>query len=397
MDKVKFERTKPHCNIGTIGHVDHGKTTLTAAITKVLAEKNLATFTAYDKIDKTPEERNRGITITAANVEYETEKKHYAHIDCPGHQHYIKNMITGATQMDGAILVISAVEGPQEQTREHILLAREVGIEHLVVFMNKVDALPELDLLELVEMEIRDLLNSYGYNGDTLPIIQGSAKLALEGDTSEYGVPAILNLLDLVDEHIKEPKKNLELPLLVPIKEVYTISGRGTVIAGNVEKGKVTLGQEVEILGLGENKIKTTCTGIETFHKEMDYAVAGENVGLLLRGVDKKNLKRGQALCAIDSYQTYSSFKATVLISTKEEGGRQKGFRSNYKPQFFIRTADISGSIELPENTEMVLPGDSVTLKVTLDNPLVLNNGLRFVIREGSRTIGAGVVTEVLK
>lgn len=396
MNKVKFERTKPHCNIGTIGHVDHGKTTLTAAITKVLAEKNLATFTAYDKIDKTPEERDRGITITAAHVEYETDKKHYAHIDCPGHQSYIKNMITGATQMDGAILVISAVDGPQEQTREHILLAREVGIKHLVVFMNKVDMLSDIDLLELVEMEIRELLSCYGYDGDNLPIVQGSAKLALEGDVSEFGVPSVLKLLDMVDEHIKEPKKDLDLPLLVPIKEIHTISGRGTVITGNIEKGQINLGQEVEILGMMDNKIKTTCTGIETFHKDMDHAQAGENVGLLLRGIKKEDLHRGQVLCALNSYKVYSKFKATVLILTKEEGGRQKGFRSNYKPQFFFRTADVSGSIELPENVEIVLPGDSITFTVTLDTCIVLDKGLRFIIREGSRTIGAGVITEVL-
>lgn len=397
MAKEKFERNKIHCNIGTIGHVDHGKTTLTAAITKILSEANSegnkATFTSYEQIDKTPEEKARGITITAAHVEYETQTRHYAHIDCPGHQHYIKNMITGAAQMDGAILVVSAVEGPQEQTREHILLAREVGVPALVVFVNKVDQVADPEILEVVELEIRDLLNHYKYPGDEIPIIFGSAKQALEGESS--GKESILKLMSAVDTYIPQPKRAIDLPFLLPIEDVFSISGRGTVITGRIERGQLKTGDDIEIVGL-KKTVKTTCTGIEMFHKILDYGEAGDNVGALLRGVKREEVLKGQVACKPGSIKAHSKFEANVYILNTEEGGRKTPFLANYRPQFFLRTADVTGSITLPPNVQMVMPGDNVTLTIDLIAPAALEEGLRFAIREGRITVGAGVVSKIL-
>lgn len=396
MAKEKFERLKEHCNVGTIGHVDHGKTTLTAAITKILSEKGQATFTSYDQIDKTPEEKARGITITAAHVEYQTEKRHYAHIDCPGHQHYIKNMITGAAQMDGAILVVSAVEGPQEQTREHILLAREVGVPSIVVFVNKVDQVKDKELLELVELEIRELLNHYKYLGDEIPIIFGSAKMALEGKEDEIGKNAILKLMDSVDSYIPQPKRAIDLPFLLSIEDVLSISGRGTVITGRIERGSLIVGDEIEIVGI-QKSIKTTCTGIEMFHKTLSSGEAGDNVGVLIRGTKREEVVRGQVACKPGTIKAHSKFEANVYILSTEEGGRKTPFFSNYKPQFFLRTADITGTITLPEEISMVMPGDNVLLKVELITPVALEEGLRFAIREGRITVGAGVVSKIVE
>jgi len=396
MAKEKFERSKTHCNIGTIGHVDHGKTTLTAAITRVLSENadiGKATFTSYDQIDKTPEEKARGITITAAHVEYETPSRHYAHIDCPGHQHYIKNMITGAAQMDGAILVVSAAEGPQEQTREHILLAREVGVPALVVFVNKVDQVADPEVLEVVELEIRDLLNHYKYPGDEIPIIFGSAKQALDGDPK--GKESITKLMEAVDTYIPQPQRTVDLPFLLPIEDVFSISGRGTVITGRIERGQVRTGDEIEIVGL-KKSAKTICTGIEMFHKILDYGEAGDNVGILLRGVKREDVLKGQVACKPGSIQAHSKFEANVYVLDTEEGGRKTPFRENYRPQFFLRTADVTGSITLPKDAHMVMPGDNVNLTVDLIAPTALEEGLRFAIREGRITVGAGVVSKIL-
>ena len=396
MAKEKFERLKNHCNVGTLGHVDHGKTTLTAAITKVLAEKGNAAFTDYDQIDKTPEEKARGITITAAHVEYETDNRHYAHIDCPGHQHYIKNMITGAAQMDGAILVVSAVEGPQEQTREHILLAREVGVPSMVVFINKVDQVKDEELLELVELEVRELLNHYKYPGDEIPIIFGSAKMALDGKEDEIGKEAILKLMDSVDSYIQQPKRALDLPFLLPIEDVLSISGRGTVITGRIERGSLDVGEEVEIVGI-QKTIKTTCTGIEMFHKTLSHGEAGDNVGALVRGTKRDEVVRGQVACKPGTIKAHTKFEANVYVLGTDEGGRKTPFFSNYKPQFFLRTADITGTVTLPEDVSMVMPGDNVLLKVELICPVAIEEGLRFAIREGRITVGAGVVSKIIE
>ena len=396
MAKEKFERLKNHCNVGTLGHVDHGKTTLTAAITKVLAEKGNAAFTDYDQIDKTPEEKARGITITAAHVEYETDNRHYAHIDCPGHQHYIKNMITGAAQMDGAILVVSAVEGPQEQTREHILLAREVGVPSMVVFINKVDQVKDEELLELVELEVRELLNHYKYPGDEIPIIFGSAKMALDGKEDEIGKEAILKLMDSVDSYIQQPKRALDLPFLLPIEDVLSISGRGTVITGRIERGSLDVGEEVEIVGI-QKTIKTTCTGIEMFHKTLSHGEAGDNVGALVRGTKRDEVVRGQVACKPGTIKAHTKFEANVYVLGTDEGGRKTPFFSNYKPQFFLRTADITGTVTLPEDVSMVMPGDNVLLKVELICPVAIEEGQRFAIREGRITVGAGVVSKIIE
>jgi len=396
MAKEKFERSKNHCNVGTLGHVDHGKTTLTAAITKVLSEKGNASFTDYEQIDKTPEEKARGITITAAHVEYETDKRHYAHIDCPGHQHYIKNMITGAAQMDGAILVVSAVEGPQEQTREHILLAREVGVPSMVVFINKVDQVKDEELLELVELEVRELLNHYKYPGDEIPIIFGSAKMALDGKEDEIGKEAILKLMDSVDSYIEQPKRALDLPFLLPIEDVLSISGRGTVITGRIERGSLDVGEEVEIVGI-QKTIKTTCTGIEMFHKTLSHGEAGDNVGALVRGTKRDEVVRGQVACKPGTIKAHTKFEANVYVLGTDEGGRKTPFFSNYKPQFFLRTADITGTVTLPEDVSMVMPGDNVLLNVELICPVAIEEGLRFAIREGRITVGAGVVSKIIE
>jgi len=396
MAKEKFERSKNHCNVGTLGHVDHGKTTLTAAITKVLSERGNASFTDYEQIDKTPEEKARGITITAAHVEYETDKRHYAHIDCPGHQHYIKNMITGAAQMDGAILVVSAVEGPQEQTREHILLAREVGVPSMVVFINKVDQVKDEELLELVELEVRELLNHYKYPGDEIPIIFGSAKMALDGKEDEIGKEAILKLMDSVDSYIEQPKRALDLPFLLPIEDVLSISGRGTVITGRIERGSLDVGEEVEIVGI-QKTIKTTCTGIEMFHKTLSHGEAGDNVGALVRGTKRDEVVRGQVACKPGTIKAHTKFEANVYVLGTDEGGRKTPFFSNYKPQFFLRTADITGTVTLPEDVSMVMPGDNVLLNVELICPVAIEEGLRFAIREGRITVGAGVVSKIIE
>ena len=397
MSKQKFTRTKPHCNIGTIGHVDHGKTTLTAAITKVLAEQKKAQYFAYDQIDSAPEEKARGITISTAHVEYETDKRHYAHIDCPGHADYVKNMITGAAQMDGAILVVSATDGPMPQTREHILLARQIGIPAMVVYVNKVDMIPSSDLtmLEIVELEIRDLLSSYKYSSDT-PIIFGSALMALKNEMPDIGVGSIKNLLDAVDTSIPQPQRATDKPFLMPIEDVFTIGGRGTVVTGKIESGTLKLGEDVEILGLSSQITKTTCTGIEMFHKLLDYAEAGENIGVLLRGIKRTDVSRGQVLAKPSSIKSVQRFEAQVYVLTKDEGGRHTPFFSNYRPQLFCRTADVTGIIELPQDIKMVLPGDNVTLTIQLLSPVALNQGLNFAIREGGKTIGAGVVTKLL-
>ena len=394
MGKEKFNRDKPHCNIGTIGHVDHGKTSLTAAITKVLAESGGATYTAYDQIDKAPEERARGITINTAHVEYQTKARHYAHVDCPGHADYVKNMITGAAQMDGAILVVSAADGPMPQTREHILLARQVGVPALVVFMNKVDLVDDPELLELVEMEVRELLSSYQFPGDDIPITKGSAVAALNGVTPEIGREAILALMKTVDEYIPQPHRPVDLPFLMPIEDVFSISGRGTVVTGRIERGIVKVGEEVEIVGLRDT-VKSTVTGVEMFRKLLDSGQAGDNVGALLRGIDREGVERGQILCKPGSVKPHKKFKAEAYILTKEEGGRHTPFFANYRPQFYFRTTDVTGVVTLPEGTEMVMPGDNISFDVELITPIAMEEKLRFAIREGGRTVGAGVVAEI--
>ena len=396
MSKEKFDRSKPHCNIGTIGHVDHGKTSLTAAITKVLAENGGAEFSAYDQIDKAPEERARGITISTAHVEYETGNRHYAHVDCPGHADYVKNMITGAAQMDGAILVVSAADGPMPQTREHILLARQVGVPSLVVFMNKVDQVDDEELLELVEMEIRELLSSYDFPGDDIPIIKGSALSALEDSNETTGKAAILELMEAVDAYIPQPERPKDQPFLMPIEDVFSISGRGTVVTGRIERGIVNVGEEIEIVGLKETQ-KTTCTGVEMFRKLLDQGEAGDNVGVLLRGTKREEVERGQVLCKPGSIAPHTEFKCEAYVLTKDEGGRHTPFFSNYRPQFYFRTTDVTGSVVLPEGTEMVMPGDNTQMTVTLIAPIAMDEGLRFAIREGGRTVGAGVVASVIK
>ena len=396
MAKEKFERSKPHCNIGTIGHVDHGKTTLTAAITKVLAEEGGASFTAYDQIDKAPEERARGITISTAHVEYETANRHYAHVDCPGHADYVKNMITGAAQMDGAILVVSAADGPMPQTREHILLARQVGVPAIVVYMNKVDQVDDPELLELVEMEIRDLLTSYGFPGDQIPIIKGSALAVLENGDPKIGHDSIVELMKAVDSYIPQPDRPKDKPFLMPIEDVFSISGRGTVVTGRVERGIIKVGDEIEIVGIRPTQ-KTTCTGIEMFRKLLDQGEAGDNIGVLLRGTKREEVERGQVLAAPGSITPHTDFTCECYILTKEEGGRHTPFFSNYRPQFYFRTTDVTGSIELPAGTEMVMPGDNITMTAKLIHPIAMNEGLRFAIREGGHTVGAGVVSKILK
>ena len=394
MGKEKFERTKPHCNIGTIGHVDHGKTSLTAAITKVLAETGGATFTAYDQIDKAPEEKARGITISTAHVEYETTNRHYAHVDCPGHADYVKNMITGAAQMDGAILVVSAADGPMPQTREHILLARQVGVPALVVFMNKVDLVDDPELIELVEMEVRELLSKYEFPGDDIPVTKGSAKAALDNVNPEIGHEAILKLMQTVDDYIPQPDRPIDQPFLMPVEDVFSISGRGTVVTGRVERGIVKVGEEVEIVGIKPTS-KTTVTGVEMFRKLLDQGEAGDNVGALLRGIDREGVERGQVLCKPGSIKPHKKFKAEAYILTKDEGGRHTPFFTNYRPQFYFRTTDVTGVVTLPEGTEMVMPGDNVTMDVELITPIAMEEKLRFAIREGGRTVGAGVVAAI--
>jgi elongation factor Tu len=396
MAKAKFERNKPHCNIGTIGHVDHGKTSLTAAITKVLAETGGATFTAYDQIDKAPEERARGITISTAHVEYETKNRHYAHVDCPGHADYVKNMITGAAQMDGAILVVSAADGPMPQTREHILLARQVGVPSLVVFLNKCDMVDDPELLELVELEVRELLSSYNFPGDDIPIIKGSALMALEGKSPELGHDAVLELMAAVDAYIPQPERPVDRPFLLPIEDVFSISGRGTVVTGRVERGIVKVGEEIEIVGL-KATVKTTVTGVEMFRKLLDQGQAGDNIGALLRGTKREDVERGQVLAAPGTITPHTKFQAEAYILTKEEGGRHTPFFTNYRPQFYFRTTDVTGMVTLPEGTEMVMPGDNVQVEVELIAPIAMDEGLRFAIREGGRTVGAGVVAKILK
>ncbi|CAO1651399.1 elongation factor Tu [Parasphingorhabdus sp. NYA22] len=396
MAKEKFERNKPHCNIGTIGHVDHGKTTLTAAITKVLAESTGGTAVDFANIDKAPEERERGITISTAHVEYETEARHYAHVDCPGHADYVKNMITGAAQMDGAILVVNAADGPMPQTREHILLARQVGVPALVVFMNKVDQVDDEELLELVEMEIRELLSYYDFDGDAIPIVSGSALAALEGRDDEIGKNKILELMKAVDEAIPQPERPVDLPFLMPIEDVFSISGRGTVVTGRVESGIVNVGDECEIVGI-KDTTKTTVTGVEMFRKLLDSGQAGDNIGALIRGVDRESVERGQVLCKPGSITPHTEFSAEVYVLSKDEGGRHTPFFANYRPQFYFRTTDVTGEVILPEGTEMVMPGDNVTIGVKLIAPIAMDPGLRFAIREGGRTVGSGVVSSVTK
>ena len=396
MSKQKFERKKPHLNIGTIGHVDHGKTTLTASITKVLASKGMASFMAYDQIDKAPEEKERGLTINIAHVEYETAKRHYAHVDCPGHADYVKNMITGAAQMDGAILVVSAADGPMPQTREHILLARQVGVPSMVVFLNKADAVDDKDLLELVELEVRELLSKYKFPGDEIPMVVGSALKALEGDTGEIGELAILKLMDAVDSYIPEPVRDVDKSFIMPIEDVFTISGRGTVVTGRVDRGIVRVGDQVEIVGFKDTQ-KTVATGVEMFRKLLDEGRAGDNIGVLLRGIKREEIERGQVLAKPGSITPHTKFNAEVLFLTKEEGGRHTPFFTGYRPQFYIRTTDVTGVVKLPEGAEMIMPGDNVTVEVELIVPVAIENGLRFAIREGGRTVGAGVVTNILQ
>ncbi|GIX16816.1 MAG: elongation factor Tu 1 [Rhodothalassiaceae bacterium] len=396
MSKAKFERTKPHVNVGTIGHVDHGKTTLTAAITKVLAEQGKAQFVDYAKIDKAPEERERGITISTAHVEYETDKRHYAHVDCPGHADYVKNMITGAAQMDGAILVVSAADGPMPQTREHILLARQVGVPAIVVFLNKVDQVDDPELLELVELEVRELLSQYGFPGDEIPIIAGSALAALEGRDPEIGAQKVLELMNAVDEYIPTPERPKDKPFLMPIEDVFSISGRGTVVTGRVEQGVVKVGDEVEIVGIRPTR-KTVVTGVEMFRKILDQGEAGDNIGALLRGVGRDEVERGQVLAQPGSITPHTKFKAETYVLTKEEGGRHTPFFNNYRPQFYFRTTDVTGTVKLPEGVEMVMPGDNVELEVELISPIAMDEGLRFAIREGGRTVGAGVVSKIIE
>ncbi len=396
MAKEKFQRTKPHCNIGTIGHVDHGKTTLTAAITKVLAEEGKAQFTAYDQIDKAPEEKARGITISTAHVEYETDKRHYAHVDCPGHADYVKNMITGAAQMDGAILVVSAADGPMPQTREHILLARQVGVPALVVFLNKVDMVDDPELLDLVELEVRERLSKYEFPGDEIPIVKGSALAALEGRDDEIGKNAIKALMKAVDDYIPQPDRPKDKPFLMPIEDVFSISGRGTVVTGRIERGVIKVGEEVEIVGI-KPTTKTTVTGVEMFRKLLDQGEAGDNVGCLLRGIDRDAVERGQVLAKPGSVTPHTKFKAEAYILTKEEGGRHTPFFANYRPQFYFRTTDVTGVVHLPEGTEMVMPGDNVNMTVELIVPIAMEEKLRFAIREGGRTVGAGVVASIIE
>jgi elongation factor Tu len=396
MAKAKFERTKPHCNIGTIGHVDHGKTTLTAAITKVLAETGGATFTDYANIDKAPEERERGITISTAHVEYETGNRHYAHVDCPGHADYVKNMITGAAQMDGAILVVNAADGPMPQTREHILLARQVGVPALVVYMNKVDQVDDPEILELVELEVRELLSSYGFDGDAIPIIKGSALAALEGRDDEIGKNSINELMAAVDEFIPQPPRPTDKPFLMPVEDVFSISGRGTVVTGRIETGIVKVGDEVEVIGLKDTQ-KTVVTGVEMFRKLLDQGEAGDNVGALVRGLKREDVERGQVLAKPGSVTPHTDFNAEVYVLSKEEGGRHTPFFANYRPQFYFRTTDVTGEVVLPEGTEMVMPGDNVTIGVKLIAPIAMDEGLRFAIREGGRTVGSGVVSKITK
>jgi elongation factor Tu len=396
MAKAKFERTKPHCNVGTIGHVDHGKTTLTAAITKVLAESGGAEFTPFDQIDKAPEEKARGITIATAHVEYETENRHYAHVDCPGHADYVKNMITGAAQMDGAILVVSAADGPMPQTREHILLARQVGVPAIVVYLNKVDQVDDPELLELVELEVRELLSSYEFPGDDIPIVMGSALAGLEEGDEETGKNSILKLMEAVDTYIPQPERAKDRPFLMPIEDVFSISGRGTVVTGRVERGTVNVGEEVEIVGIKETA-KTTVTGVEMFRKLLDSGEAGDNIGALLRGVSREDVERGQVLAKPGSITPHTKFTAEAYILTKEEGGRHTPFFTNYRPQFYFRTTDVTGVVHLPEGTEMVMPGDNISMEVELIAPIAMDEGLRFAIREGGRTVGAGVVAGIIE
>jgi elongation factor Tu len=394
--KEKFERTKPHVNVGTIGHVDHGKTTLTAALTKVMAEKHGGEFKAYDQIDKAPEEKARGITISTAHVEYTSDNRHYAHVDCPGHADYVKNMITGAAQMDGAILVCSAADGPMPQTREHILLARQVGVPYIVVFLNKADMVDDAELLELVEMEVRELLSKYDFPGDTTPIVTGSALKALEGDQSPIGVPAVVKLVEEMDRYIPVPERAIDGAFLMPVEDVFSISGRGTVVTGRIERGIVKVNDEVEIVGI-KDTVKTTCTGVEMFRKLLDQGQAGDNVGVLLRGTKREDVERGQVLCKPGSIKPHTKFEAEVYVLTKEEGGRHTPFFKGYRPQFYFRTTDVTGACELPEGVEMVMPGDNIKMVVELIAPIAMEDGLRFAIREGGRTVGAGVVAKILK
>tara|TARA_X000000950_G_scaffold289123_1_gene410016 strand:- start:49630 stop:50820 length:1191 start_codon:yes stop_codon:yes gene_type:complete len=396
MAKEKFDRSKPHCNIGTIGHVDHGKTTLTAAITKILSETGGATAMDYSQIDKAPEEKERGITISTAHVEYETEKRHYAHVDCPGHADYVKNMITGAAQMDGAILVVNAADGPMPQTREHILLARQVGVPSLVVYMNKIDQVDDPELVDLVEMEVRELLSKYEFDGDNIPIVKGSALAAIENTNEETGKKSILELMSKIDEHIPQPARPLDQPFLMPIEDVFSISGRGTVVTGRVEKGVINVNEEIEIIGIKDTS-KTVCTGVEMFRKLLDSGQAGDNVGVLLRGTKREEVERGQVLAKPGSIKPHKKFKAEAYVLNKDEGGRHTPFFKNYRPQFYFRTTDVTGTIELPSGTEMVMPGDNVAMTVELLTPIAMDKGLRFAIREGGRTVGAGVVSEIME
>ena len=396
MSKAKFERTKPHVNVGTIGHVDHGKTTLTAALTKVQAEAVGGEARAFDMIDNAPEERARGITIATAHVEYESNERHYAHVDCPGHADYVKNMITGAAQMDGAILVVSAADGPMPQTREHILLGRQVGVPSIVVYLNKADMVDDPELLELVEMEVRELLSSYDYDGDDTPVVTGSALKALEGDQSEIGVPSILRLMEAMDSHIPVPERAVDQPFLMPIEDVFSISGRGTVVTGRVERGVIKTGEEIELVGLHDTR-KTTVTGVEMFRKLLDQGEAGDNVGLLLRGIKREDVERGQVACKPKSITPHTKFSGEVYVLSKDEGGRHTPFFQGYRPQFYFRTTDVTGSVELPEGTEMVMPGDNVTITVSLIAPIAMEEGVRFAIREGGRTVGAGVVSKIIE
>ena len=396
MSKEKFERNKPHVNIGTIGHVDHGKTTLTAAITKVLSEAGSAEFKDYGDIDGAPEERERGITISTAHVEYETPNRHYAHVDCPGHADYVKNMITGAAQMDGAILVVSAADGPMPQTREHVLLAKQVNVPHIVVYLNKADQVDDEELLELVEMEVRELLSSYDFPGDDIPVITGSALKALEGDTSDIGAPSILKLMEAIDDYIPTPERDVDKPFLMPIEDVFSISGRGTVVTGRIEQGVLNVGDDIEIVGIRETT-STTCTGVEMFRKLLDRGEAGDNIGALLRGTKREEVERGQVLAKPGSITPHTEFKAEAYILTKDEGGRHTPFFDGYRPQFYFRTTDVTGTVKLPEGTEMVMPGDNVAMEVTLITPIAMDKELRFAIREGGRTVGAGVVTDIIK
>jgi elongation factor Tu len=396
MSKEKFDRTKPHINVGTIGHVDHGKTTLTAALTKVLAEKFGGEFKAYDQIDKAPEEKARGITIATAHVEYQSAKKHYAHVDCPGHADYVKNMITGAAQMDGAILVVSAADGPMPQTREHILLARQVGVPYIVVYLNKADMVDDKELLELVEMEVRDLLSKYDFPGDDTPIVVGSALKALEGDQSEIGVPSILKLVEVMDDYFPVPERKVDQPFLMPIEDVFSISGRGTVVTGRVERGIIKVGEEVEIVGIKATQ-KTTCTGVEMFRKLLDEGQAGDNIGALLRGLKREDVERGQVLAKPGSITPHTKFEAEVYVLSKDEGGRHTPFFKGYRPQFYFRTTDVTGEVQLPEGVEMVMPGDNIQMVITLIAPIAMEKGLKFAIREGGRTVGAGVVARVIE